>query len=76
MTPEFQRDYAYYTTQCAAQQAEQDAFDAEFGIPRTDIAYAKAMERANYRAMPRSDVMLREFKDEVARRNYAKAIGL
>ena len=76
MTPEFQRDYAYYTAKLAAQQAEQDAFDAEFGIPRTDLAYAKAMERAQQRAMPRSEDMLRSFRESVTRRNYARAIGL
>lgn len=76
MTPEFQRDYAYYTALYADQQAEQDAFDAEFDLPRTDLAYAMAMERAKLRAMPRSEDMLRSFRESVARRNYAKAIGL
>lgn len=48
--PRFQSELAHYTRQYAKQQAEQDAFDDWAGTPRTDLAWAKAMERAKARA--------------------------
>ena len=76
MTPEFKRDYAYYTTHMAQAQRESDLTNDWLGFPRVDLAYAKAGERAQRRAMPTSEAMLREFRADLAVRQYAKAVGL
>ena len=71
------RDYAFYKARFAALQAESDAFDEEFGLqPKVDRAYAKTVERAQWRALKASGVTFaarvqgnRELSD------YAAALG-
>lgn len=70
------RDYAFYKAKFAALQAESDAFDEEFGLPKVDRAYARTVERAQWRALKASGVTFaarvqgnRELSD------YAAALG-
>lgn len=76
MTDQFNREYAYYKVQLAERQKDDDAFNDDFGFPRVDLAHAKAMERAQRRTWPKSDVMVRQWHEEAARARYARAIGV
>lgn len=40
MTDQFNREYAYYKVKFAERQAENDAFNDDFGFPRVDLAHA------------------------------------
>jgi hypothetical protein len=71
-----ERDYAYYTAAFSAQQAEQDAFHTAFGLPRVDLAWGKAVDREAVRSRPSWDAQKADFKADLARRQYAAAIGL
>lgn len=75
-SPEFERDYAYYTAQMAQAQRESDLTNDWLGFPRVDMAYAKAMERAQRRAMPTTHAMLAQFRADLEVKRYAKAVGL
>ena len=75
MTPEIQRDYAHYTNVLAKAQREADLTSAWLGFAKVDLAHAKAIERAQQRAMPTSATMLRDFREGKALREYAQAIG-
>ena len=74
MTP-FQKDYDYYKAKLAKQQADSDATLDWLGFPRVDLAHAKAVEREQARRMPSSEAMLRQFREDLALRKYAQAIG-
>lgn len=60
-------------------QAESDAFDDAFGLPRTDLAYASAIEREKARVAKASRRTWAEqkaaFKEQLALRDYTRAIG-
>lgn len=77
MSPQFQTDLMYYTIQFAKQQAAQDQFDDEFGIPRTNLAYAKAIEReaTRNRIKVPFEVQKQHFIYELNCKAYAKAIN-
>lgn len=49
----FESDLAHLTTKFKQQQAEADAFDACFDLPRTDLAYREASKRRTSRLAPR-----------------------
>ena len=51
-SPQFETDLMYYTLQFNLKQAESDSFDDLFGFARTDLAYAKSMERERQRVNP------------------------
>jgi hypothetical protein len=72
----FLRDYAYYTTQMSAQQADDNAMNDALGFPHVDLAYAKATEREQRRMMPPTEVMMARFRADIAMRKYAQAIGV
>jgi hypothetical protein len=71
-----ERDYAYYTTEFAAKQAEQDKFYADFGLTRVDLAWDKALDRELTRNRPSWEAQKADFKADLERRQYAAAIGL
>lgn len=77
----FDKDYEFYKKQFAQAQAESDAFDDWMGVPRTDIAWTKAMERAQRRAYMASgahtwDAQVARFREHLDRKAYAQAIGV
>ena len=65
------RDYAHYQAKFAALQAESDELNDEFGFPRTDMAYVKTVERAQWRALKSSGVT---FASSVARWHETRAV--
>ena len=51
-SPQFEAELVYYTLQLNVKQAESDSFDDFFGYARTNLAYARAMEREMQRVKP------------------------
>ena len=51
-SPQFEAELVYYTLQLKVKQAESDSFDDFFGYARTNLAYARAMEREMQRVKP------------------------
>lgn len=78
MTDQFNREYAYYKVKFAERQAENDAFNDDFGFPRVDLAHAEATKRAKARAMPRYTWAEQQerFKQSLAADRYRKAVGI
>lgn len=51
-SPQFEADVAHFQALLAQEQKESDAFDDFFGYARTDLAYARVMERERGRVKP------------------------
>ena len=79
---QYEREYAYYTEKLAQQQLESNATDDWLGHPRTDLAHAKAMERAEKRALIAAGGtgdwahQQRKLRESIDRKAYARAIGV
>lgn len=77
--PESERvkaEYAYYTAKFAEEQALSDEFDSAMGIPRTDLAWKKVMEREQARRMPDWAAVSKAFKFDLQVKAYSQAIGV
>lgn len=72
------KDYAYYKADPNTQQlqAHLDSDVEMFDEMPVDLAWAKTIERAKRRKMPRSVDMMSQFKAQVHAQKYAKAVGL
>jgi hypothetical protein len=70
-------DYTYYKAHpdYIRMQADHDANILMFGGTRIDLAWAKAQERAQRRAMPKTADMMARFREQVAAQHYARATG-
>jgi hypothetical protein len=75
-SPEFERDLAFYKRVTCNLQAESDALNDWLGMPRVDLAYAKAREREARRAMPTTTDMMQAFRDQIELVRYARAVSL
>lgn len=64
-------EYAFYTKKFEAEQAEQDKFNDDFGLPRKDLAWAKVQERARRRAMVGVDIMA-QFRAAIELERYQR----
>lgn len=78
--PLFARDYEAFKLELATLQAEQDAFDDEFGLPKTDLAYIKALERCQRRIDIARRIpwarQVQAFRGSLDLQAYAAAIGV